>query len=271
MDGLTYRTLGSGTLTPSATRHSAAHLVEAGGARLLLDVGFGTVHGFDRHGIDWPGLTHVVLSHFHTDHIGDLAPYLFALTYGTGPEGRTAPLILVGPPGLASVLEGLAMAHGPWVLDPPFPLEVLEVGRRDRWEDPEGRFTLTCHPTPHTPESVAWRVETPHGVVGYTGDTGPDDAVGDFLAGAVVLACECAVPDGSDVPIHLTPSQVARLAGRARPELLVLTHVYAPLVPDDTPHLVRQAGYDGAVVAAYDGLRIDVVAGRVETDRHSSI
>jgi ribonuclease BN (tRNA processing enzyme) len=266
-----YTTLGSGTLLPSAARHSAAHLVEVEGASILMDVGFGTVHGFPRHGVDWARLTHVVLSHFHTDHIGDLAPYLFTLTYGLEPEGREAPLVLIGPPGLAGVLEGLARAHGPWVLDPPFPLEVVELARQDRWPDPLGRFTLACHPTPHTPESVAWRVEAADGVVGYTGDTGLDDAVGDFLAGAAVLACECALPEGSDVTIHLTPSQVAALAARARPELLVLTHVYPPLVPDETPHLVRQAGYQGAVVAARDGERVEVLEGRPRTRDSASI
>lgn len=262
-DRLTYRTLGAGTLLPSDAYRSACHLVEVDDAAMLLDVGHGTVHGFARHGVDWAGLTHVVLSHFHTDHIGDLAPYLFILTYGLqGTQARTLPLRLIGPPGTRDVLAGLARAHGAWVLEPPFPLDVAELARSDAWDDPEGRFRLVCHPTPHTPESVAWRVETARGVVGYTGDTGPDPEVGRFLAGSAVLACECAVPDGSDVPIHLTPTQVAELAGVARPDLLVLTHVYPPLVPDETPGLVREAGYGGAVVAARDGDTFPVVEGR---------
>jgi ribonuclease BN (tRNA processing enzyme) len=260
-EGLSYRTLGAGTLLPSDRFRSAAHLVELEGAAILLDIGHGTVHGFARHGVDWPRLTHVVLSHYHTDHMGDLAPYLFALTYGL-PEGRSEPLVLVGPPGLGRVLDGLAQAHGPWVREPPFPLVVVEVERSDRWDDPAGRFRLTCHPTPHMPESVAWRVETAQGVIGYTGDTGPDPAVARFLAGCSVVACECAVPDGSEVAIHLTPSQVADLASIARPDLLVLTHTYPPLVPEETPALVRAAGYDGPVVAGLDGERVRVRDGR---------
>lgn len=252
-----YTTLGSGTLLPSAGRSSSAHLVEVADASVLFDIGFGTVHGFARHGVDWARLSHVVLSHFHTDHIGDLAPYLFALTYGL-PEGRREPLVLVGPPGLSHVLDGLAAAHGPWVVDPPFPFEVVEVGRSDRWSDPAGRFELACHPVPHTPEAVAWRLDAEGGVFAYSGDTGPDASVGGFLAGATVLVCECAVPDGSDVEIHLSPSQVAELASRARPELLVLTHTYPPLDPDETPHLVRAAGYEGATVAAADGARFEI-------------
>jgi ribonuclease BN (tRNA processing enzyme) len=258
--------LGSGTLLPSASRRSAAHLVEIGDALVLLDVGFGTVHGFAEHDVPWQRLSHVVLSHFHTDHIGDLAPLLFVLTHGMEPEGRTAPLTLLGPPGLGEVLAGLARAHGAWVSDPPFPLRVHEMELRDGWSDAEERFELTCHPTTHTPEAVAWRVETPHGVVAYSGDTGPDEVLPGFLRGAHVLICECAVPDGSDVPIHLTPSQVADLAGVACPALLVLTHAYPPLVPAELPHLVRRAGYEGAVLAGYDGLRIDLVDGQPSTN-----
>ncbi len=256
-----YTTLGSGTLLPSASRRSAAHLVEIDGARVLFDIGFGTVHGFDQHGVDWRRISHVVLSHFHTDHLGDLAPFLFALTYGV-PEGRGEPLVLVGPPGLRRVLGGLATAHGDWVLEPPFPLEVVEVERAGRWLDPEGRFELASHPVPHTPESVAWRLEAGGDVFAYSGDTGPDPTLGRFLVGAALLVCECAVPEGSEVEIHLTPTQVAELAAEARPGLLVLTHAYPPLDPDDTPHLVRAAGYDGAAVAGYDGARFEIRSGR---------
>lgn len=258
--GMECRVLGSGTLIPSDERRSASHMAVFGDVRMLLDVGFGTVHGFARHGVAWHDFTHVVISHFHTDHIGDLAPYLFLLTYG--PERRKAPLTIVGPPGIGRVLDGLAEAHGAWVREPPFPLNVVELARNDRWSDPDGRFTLVCHPTPHTDESVAWRVETSHGVLGYTGDTGPDAEVGRFLAGATLLISECAVPDGSDVPIHLTPGQVAELAGLARPELLVLTHAYPPLDPAEVPDLVRRGGYDGPVIAARDGDTFRIGDGR---------
>lgn len=262
-DATVYRCLGAGTLLPSDSRRSAAHLVSVGDARVLLDCGFGTMHGFARHGVAWADLTHVVFSHYHTDHMGDLAPYLFGLTYGLRVP-RTEPLTVVGPPGLGRVLDGLAMAHGDWVREPPFELVVVEVERSDRWSDAEGRFEAACHPTPHTPESVCWRIETEHGVVAYTGDTGPSPEVGRFLAGAALLACECAVPDGSDVPIHLTPSQVADMAWLARPGLLVLTHVYPPLRPEQTPHLVREAGYEGAVVAAHDGDTFEIREQRAE-------
>ena len=90
--------LGSGTLVPDHRRHSPAFLLSEGNARLLLDCGSGILDGMDRYGVAWSKLTHIALSHFHTDHIGGLAPLMFALSHGVVPA-RTTPLSIVGPPG----------------------------------------------------------------------------------------------------------------------------------------------------------------------------
>jgi ribonuclease BN (tRNA processing enzyme) len=249
--------LGSGTLLPDDQRRSPAHLVELEGARLLLDCGSGTVHGFDRHRVSWRSLTHVALSHFHTDHVGDLAPLLFALEYGVRPRREEA-LVLIGPPGVGAFLERLAAAHGEWVTRPGFPLQVIELGRSDAWHEPKGRFTLRTHATPHTASSVAYRVEHPDGHVGYTGDTGPSAELGRFLRGVALLICECTLEDPPAMDLHLSPRSVATLAHDAEPDLLLVTHVGPLLRPHRVPKLLERAGYAGRVLAARDGTRVDV-------------
>lgn len=127
-------TVGTGTVSPSATRASAAHWVEAGTARLLLDCGAGTVHGLARHGLPWFDITHVAITHFHTDHIGELPALLFAMKYGAK-QPRTEPLTIIGPVGFTSRLSALAAAFGAWVTEPGFPLDVAEIApgkARDR-------------------------------------------------------------------------------------------------------------------------------------------
>ncbi|NNF26900.1 MAG: MBL fold metallo-hydrolase, partial [Gemmatimonadetes bacterium] len=59
--------IGSGTLRPSAVRSSPCHLLEVGQASVLLDIGPGSVHGMARLGKAWGSVTHVLLSHYHTD------------------------------------------------------------------------------------------------------------------------------------------------------------------------------------------------------------
>jgi ribonuclease BN (tRNA processing enzyme) len=249
--------LGSGTLLPDDRRRSPGHLVEAPDAQILLDCGSGTLHGLAREGKDWFGITHVVLSHFHTDHTGDLAPLLWAWKHGRG-EGRPPDRVLVGPPGLGMMVEAMAKAFGPHVLEPGGPLEVVELERSARWDDARWSLTLRSHPTPHTPESVAWRVETGGAAVGYTGDTGPSPELGAFMAGVDLLIAECALPDDEATDNHLTPRSAAELGVAADPGTLVLTHFYPGVDIARLPDLMRARGYTGSVHAAYDGLGVDV-------------
>jgi ribonuclease BN (tRNA processing enzyme) len=247
--------LGAGTLLPDDRRRSPGHLVETERARVLLDCGSGTLHGLDREGRDWFGITHVAISHFHTDHFGDLAPLLWAWKHA-GREGPDVSRTLLGPPGFRRVLEALAEAHGEFVLDPGAPLRVVELERADRWEDPGLDLAILTHPTPHTAESVAFRVESGEGFMGYTGDTGPSTALGTFLRGLGVLIAECALPDHVATDGHLTPSTAAELAVAADPEILILTHFYPQLDPGPLPDLIRAGGYTGTVHAGHDGLTV---------------
>lgn len=281
--------LGSGTLVPDDARRSAAHLVEAEGIRLLMDCGSGTVHGFTRaraiestgsggssehdgpapaesaeatdrsrlSSPDWRALTHLAITHFHTDHVGDIPALLFALKHGVG-DARVEPLTVLGPPGIRSFWSALTTAFGEHITDPGFPVDVVELERSDAWRSEDGRLTVRTHPTPHTAESVAFRVETGKGVVGYTGDTGPDEGLAKFFGGVDLLIAECSLPDPPGMTSHLSPLGVARLAGTARPGTVVVTHVFPNLDPARAPALIREAGYDGRVVTGYDGLTLDV-------------
>ena len=66
--------LGSGTVVPNGERNSAGYFIEAGRVRLMMDCGAGTVHGLARYGCNWEQLTHLYISHFHVDHVGELHP-----------------------------------------------------------------------------------------------------------------------------------------------------------------------------------------------------
>jgi ribonuclease BN (tRNA processing enzyme) len=237
---------------PDAGRTSAAHHLRVGGESLLLDCGAGTLHGFARHGVAWRDLGHIAITHFHQDHIGDLPAVLFALKHGMG-EGR-GPLTMIGPRGLQARLEKLAAALGDHVLEPGFPVRVVEMDPGRTHEAGEA-LRITCAKTPHTDESLAYRVEGTWGSLGYTGDTGPSDEVASFLAGCDALIAECTLPDDSAIATHLSPGSLAVLAARARPELLVVVHVTPYHAPAEAVRGI-EARYDGRVVAAVDGLRV---------------
>lgn len=258
--------LGSGILLPDDRHHSAAHLVEMPGASLLMDCGPGTLHGLDRHGRDWTRISHLFVSHFHTDHVGDLAALFWARTHGLPGEGLE-PFTILGPVGLTHHLKALARAHGEFILHPGGPLEVVELAGEGRWSDPRGRFDLMHLPTPHTDRSLAVRIESLDRAVGYTGDTGPNPDLHAFFSGVELLISECAVLDSTRLPNHLSPGSVAALAQGAAPELLVLTHLYPEVDREGLPDLLRAQGYTGRVEVADDGLTVTLEPGSARVDQ----
>lgn len=274
----TLTVVGSGTLLPDPERGSACFHVGSRGHALLLDAGPGALHGLARAGLDWRAIDTIAISHFHNDHVSDLPALLHAYRF----DGDDRPLTLAGPPGLSGFMERLSALHGEWVLEPSRPLAIVELGDGERWSPiggdvgrlasgeigqgadgnagPEGEAALPARgeigleavPTPHTDRSMAFRVRTPDGVVGYTGDTGPSDRLAVFMERCDVLVAECAVSDPPRTETHLSPTSVAALASAVRPGLLLVTHVYPPPRPERVAVEIA-ALYGGRVEAAYDG------------------
>jgi ribonuclease BN (tRNA processing enzyme) len=244
--------LGSGTVAPTPERTGPAYWVEAGTVKLLLDCGAGVLHRAATFGVPWAEATHVAISHFHPDHWGELAAYLFALRWGIEPA-RSAPLTLLGPPGLRLRLERLASAFGDWVLEPEFPQELIELAPGESRELAAG-VTLAACDTPHTAASVAYAVRTDDAHLVYTGDTGPSDALARWAAGCDLLLAECSLPDERAMELHLTPTQAGALARAAGARRLVLTHFY-PVFGETDPAKVAAQEFAGEIVAAQDGDR----------------
>lgn len=248
-------TVGTGTVSLTPGRACAGHLVEAGTVRLLLDCGSGIAHRLAALGIDWMGITHVALTHFHTDHVGDLPTLVFAWTYGRLP-GRVAPLGIIGPPGTAALVQRLAAAHGEYLQVPAFPILVHELAP-DVEHDLGDGVAIRSRPVPHTEESVAYSVERRGARLVYTGDTGFDATLGDWAAGCGLLLCECSLPAAMAIAAHLTPEQCGDLAARANPRHLALTHLYPPVEQVDVAGIVG-AAWAGPLTVAHDGWNFEI-------------
>jgi ribonuclease BN (tRNA processing enzyme) len=247
-------TIGTGTAAPHPTRVSAAHLVEAGSVRLLLDCGSGAVHRMAQLGVAWSDITHVALTHFHTDHIADLPLLVMGWRWGQLPA-RTAPVTLYGPSGTGALLERMAAVYGAWLLAPGFPLTVRDL-TPDEIVRLTDEVTLQPHPVPHTAESMAYSITEGARRLVYTGDTGESEALGAWAQGCDLLVAECSLPDARAIRDHLTPRQAGALAAHAQARRLVLTHFYPPVESVDIRGEVAEH-YAGPTVLATDGWSID--------------
>lgn len=249
-------TVGTGTVAPHPTRVASGHLIQTDDVTLLLDCGPGLTHRLAGLGLPWPAITHVAITHFHLDHVGELAALCYAFKYGQLPP-RSAPLTLIGPPGTQELLDRLAIAHGTWLHAPGYPLQVIELPREGGAIRLGTSVWLRTFPVPHTEESVAYSVETDGRRVVYSGDTGYDTAFAQWAAGCDLLLLECSLPESLAIPLHLTPRQVGAMASIATPRRLVLTHFYAPVETEDLVATVA-AAYPGGFTLAYDGWAIDL-------------
>ena len=89
--------LGSGTSVPHPERSSAAFWLETTGGTILLDFAASAVHRMAEENLDWVNLDAIWISHFHLDHCGGLAPFLFGTKHAPATQKRKKPLRIFGP------------------------------------------------------------------------------------------------------------------------------------------------------------------------------
>lgn len=245
--------VGSGTVVPRLERRQSCVVVRAGGETLIFDLGAGSVTGMVAAGLDPFATDRIFFTHFHPDHTVDAVSLLFAMNYGTR-EPRTRPLRVTGPEPFEAFWASIMGVWGGWMAGD-YPLLTGELPHVCDSPIELSGCTLTWAPAAHRPESIAYRLDGPSGSFVYTGDTEYSESVVDLARGAHTLLIECSAPDDSPVPGHLTPSSAARIAREANVARVVLTHLYPPVDDDTLPESVRSS-FDGNVLVAHDGMKL---------------
>lgn len=112
--------LGTGGTLPLPGRYLSSALLRHGGDLVLIDCGEGTQVSLRKLGWGLKDISHILITHFHADHIAGLPGLL--LTIGNSGRGHGELLTIYGPRGLRRVVESLR------VIAPnlPYPVEYLE-------------------------------------------------------------------------------------------------------------------------------------------------
>lgn len=266
--------LGTGTPNPDPDRSGPAVAIIAGGSAYLVDAGPGVVRRAEaarRAGVTelaQPNLRIVFLTHLHSDHTLGLADLIFTPWV----LERSVPLEVYGPRGTRSMTRHLVDAYA----------EDMRI-RLDGWQ-PQNRtgggaraheiaagvvyrdsnVTVTAFAVPHgsTPQAFGYRFDTADRSIVVTGDTDSSDAVVRACHGCDVLVHEVHSDSGfrTRTPdwqryhdhFHTSASELAVIASRARPGLLVLYHqLLWGTTPDMLVEEIRR-GYAGRTVSAND-------------------
>ena len=125
--------------------------------------------------------------------------------------------------------------------------------------------TTAEHVQPYM-DSLAYRLETPDGVVVFTGDTRPCESVQELAKGADVLLCMCwgdqeVVDAAGESPAVSGTMDAARMAQEAGVGKLVLIHVGAALaVPGAMEKGIGDIKrvYEGELVFSEEGMVVEV-------------
>ncbi len=254
---LTLVVLGSGTSVPHPQRAASAHWLETTSGTLLLDASAACVHRMAEENLDWVNLDAIWISHFHLDHVGGLAPFLFGTKHAPQTKSRRKPLTIFGGAGLEKLFRAFDEANDYNLLEQPFPVEIREVAPDSEFEMLPGLQAQTFS-TPHTRESLALRLTDARGTaLVYTSDTGYTEALGKFAAGVDLFIMECSFWRNKPIETHLELKDAMQLAQQAAPGKVMLAHLYPEWDGVDIAAEAKKL-WPGETIAATDGLRLNI-------------
>ncbi|MDX2045072.1 MAG: MBL fold metallo-hydrolase [Acidobacteriota bacterium] len=289
---------GTGSPLADATRASSCVAVVAGGEVVLIDVGPGSWRQVAVNRIPTAAVSAVLLTHFHSDHIGDLGE---AVTQ-TWLAGRAKPLEVYGPPGVEKIVAGFAqafsqdveyrIAHHTEAMLPR--AAAVAVAREVKLKsDTEAAVVfernglkVIAFKVEHDPVKPAYgyRLDYKGRSVVISGDTAKSANLAKHAAGADLLIHDVLAKDVMTMAAgnaersgdkrraklvrdiltyHASPTEAAEIANEAKVETLVFTHMVPPLNPPVTEQMFLRGIADifkGKVVLAKDGLRFDLPA-----------
>jgi ribonuclease Z len=282
--------LGTGNPRPAPDRFGPSILVEAGSERLLVDAGRGnTIRLFEiGGGAMLSGITGVLLTHLHSDHVVGL-PDLWLTGWIFG---RPTPLQVLGPPGTNELGAGLERAYAFDVrmrrdvderLSPDgVKLEAREVQPGEVLE--RNGVRVTAFAVDHAPvvPAYGYRVDYRQRSVVFSGDTRYSDAVIAASRGADVLIHEVVSPEVERartqvkdlatveriIAHHTTPEEAGRIFTAASPRLAVYSHIVpSPATATDLIGPTRRT-WKGPLEVGEDLMRISI-GDRVTVDRRA--
>lgn len=208
---------------PKAGSACSGYLLEAGGARLLLDCGCGILGKLQQH-CAIPELDGIVLTHLHSDHMGDMMVLRYALPYfmGKGVMGRL-PVFLPAAP--EAVAQGIAAEAG-------FDCRFVTGG--DALE--HRGMALSFFSVRHLIPCNAVKVSHGGSTLVFSGDMNTTPGFAGFAAGADLLLIDGCFPeaDWSGEKPHLSAALAAAVGREAGARRVLLTH----LRPEDDETLL---------------------------------
>lgn len=248
----------SGALT-SALRDTTALALETPSAVWLIDCPGAVVQKLTRAGIGLQQVAGLVFTHDHADHVYGLPHLIQAMMVA----GIDAELAIHAPAATVVTLRGMAELHG--LEAEPYPgLRFRDIPLREGAAVLQTEhLTLRATPAVHGPDTVGLRVDVVDdtgnggGALGYSADSGPNEALAELCRGVDVLLHDCGGlqrhRDGFP-PTHASALEAGQVAAAAGARSLVLIHLGPGLEEAQAEAIVEARGaFPGPVRVGCDG------------------
>jgi ribonuclease Z len=266
-DGLHVALCGSGSPFPDPARAGPCTVVVAGERLFVVDAGEGGMRNVGRMGFLASSIEAIFLTHFHSDHIDGLPPFLLQRW---AMSTALSPLPVYGPAGVDKVVDGFRaayvldfgyrVAHHSEKIMPsggsggkgiPFSLPAVGQGDSVVVMDNKG-LRITAFRVNHAPiePAVGYRFDYQGRSVVITGDTKKTPSVVTMSKDVDLLVHEALQPklvnllenefNNKNMPhighvmrdilnYHTTPEEAAEQASAAGAKQLVLNHIVPPM------------------------------------------
>ena len=250
--------LGSGTAVPHPQRSSSGYWLECESGSLLLDCSASAIHRMAQENLDWANLDAIWISHFHLDHIGGLAPFLFGTKHAPTTHNRKKTLTIFGAKGLKRLLKAFDKTNDYGLLEQPFPVEMVEVEPLEKFEILP-KVEAVAVKTPHTDESLAIHIRNKNDkTLVYSADTGFTKDLGTLARDVDLLILECSFFKNKPTEKHLELSEAMYLVRYAKPKKVILTHLYPEWDAVDFQAEVNKFSPSCEVIKAQDGVKFEI-------------
>jgi len=294
---LSVQVLGSGGPVANAGgRASASYMIFTDGTpRILMDVGGGSFQRLAETGININDMDHILLSHLHLDHTGDLGPMIKTIYFDnlSAMTRRTDPIHIYGPvnsdnvdyPATAEYADlHFAQPNGSDRYLNTFVGQISQGTSEFAYDGHDLNSTVTgatietvlstadglvvtAIAVDHGPApAVAYRIEYQGHSIVYTGDTAStSDNMITLAQDADILIYDTAItdvlpPNPFFRTLHTTPRRIGEVARDANVTQLVLSHltpVTEPRVPE-VIQSIRAQMFTGDIIEANDLDRYDL-------------
>ncbi len=231
--------LGTGTCQIEQERRASSVLLDLDGTHILFDCGHGVVQRLLEVGVHPNTLQHVVLSHFHSDHVSDLIP-LFQAGAWSRTHQRTTDLHIYGPKGIHTLIDGYIHIFGRSAFEQPSYALVVHEITTDHFNIDTHTFEfMSLPPAGNHGLRFTWNNK----IYALTGDSYFHPQEIDFLH-----EVDIAVIDSG----HIEDDEIVSLAVGSQAKLIVCSHLYREI---DAEHLQAQARskqFEGTIIVGRD-------------------